>query len=108
LSELGDIPVHKHGPLFQILKLLLQLDDSLGNIMCTKSNSEFPLVDALESLMGFHISIPPVGCRTRELVRGKQHLLMVVSLHHLQLLLNRIEPIIKHPSAPQLEKRSAA
>jgi hypothetical protein len=38
--------------------------------MCTESNSEFPLVDALESLMGFHISIPPVGCRTRELVRG--------------------------------------
>jgi hypothetical protein len=44
--------------------------------------------------MGFHVSIPPVGCRTRELVRGKQHLLTVVALHHLQLLINRLEPII--------------
>jgi hypothetical protein len=23
LSELGDVPIHRHGPLFQILKLLL-------------------------------------------------------------------------------------
>ncbi len=31
LSELGDILIHRHGPLFQILKLLLlQLDHSLG------------------------------------------------------------------------------
>jgi hypothetical protein len=31
LSELGDVLIHKHGPLFQILKLLLlQLDNSLG------------------------------------------------------------------------------
>jgi hypothetical protein len=47
LSELGDILVHSHGPLFQILKLfLLQLDNSLGNMMCTESSSEFRLVDA--------------------------------------------------------------
>jgi hypothetical protein len=41
LSELGDVLVQRHGPLFQILKLLLQLDDSLGNMMCMESNSEF-------------------------------------------------------------------
>jgi hypothetical protein len=71
LSELGDILVHKHGPLFEILKLLLLLlDDSLGNMMCTKSSFEFWLVDALGFLMDFHINIPPVGCRTRKLVRG--------------------------------------
>jgi hypothetical protein len=44
--------------------------------------------------MGFRISIPPVSCRTRKLVRGLQHLLTVVALHHLKLLLNRLEPII--------------
>jgi hypothetical protein len=71
LSELSDVLVHRHGPLFQILKLfLLQLDHSLGNMMCTESSPEFYLVDALGLLMGFHISIPPAGCRTRELVRG--------------------------------------
>jgi hypothetical protein len=36
LSELGDILAQRHGPLFQIMKLLLlQLDNSLGNMMCT-------------------------------------------------------------------------
>jgi hypothetical protein len=71
LSKLSDILVHRHGTLFRILKLfLLQLDHSLGNIMCTESSSEFQPVDALRLLMGFHVSIPPVSGRTRELVRG--------------------------------------
>jgi hypothetical protein len=58
------------------------------------SSSEFRPVDALGLLMGFHVSIPPVGYGTRELVRSYQHLLTIVALHHLQLLLNRLEPII--------------
>jgi hypothetical protein len=71
LSELGDIHIHRQGPQHHILKLLiLQLDDSVGNMMCTKSSSKFQLVDALGFLMGFHISITQVSCRTRELVRG--------------------------------------
>jgi hypothetical protein len=70
LSELGDILVHKHEPIFHILKLLLQLDHSLGNMMCMVSSSKLRPVDALGFLMGFHVSIPPVGCRTRKLLRG--------------------------------------
>jgi hypothetical protein len=70
LSELGDILVHRHGPLFQIPELLLQLDNPLGNMMCMKSSSKFWPVDALRFPMGFHVSIPPVSCRTRKLVRG--------------------------------------
>jgi hypothetical protein len=71
LSELGEILIHRHGPLFQILKLLLlQLDNYFGNMMCMESSSEFRPVDAFRFLMGFHVSIPPVGCRTRKLVRG--------------------------------------
>jgi hypothetical protein len=69
LSELGDVLVHRHGPMFQILKLLLQLDNSLGNMMCMESSSELRPVDALGFLMGFHVSMPLVGCRTRKLVR---------------------------------------
>jgi hypothetical protein len=95
LGELGDVLVHRHGPLFQILKLLLlQFDNSLGYMMCTESISELRPVDAFGFLMGLHISIPPIGGRTRKLVRGYQHLFTVVALHHLQLLLNRLEPII--------------
>jgi hypothetical protein len=59
-----------------------------------ETSSKLQPVDVFGFLMGFHISIPPVGCRTRELVRGQQHLLKVVALHHLQLLLNGLEPII--------------
>jgi hypothetical protein len=70
LSELSDVLVHRHGPLFQILKLLLQLDNSLGNMRCMESSSELQPVDALRFLMGFHVSIPLVRCRTRKLVRG--------------------------------------
>jgi hypothetical protein len=71
LSELGEILIHRHGPLFQILKLLLlQLDNYFENMMCMESSSEFRPVDAFGFLMGFHVSIPPVGCRTRKLVRG--------------------------------------
>jgi hypothetical protein len=41
LSEPNDVLIHRHGPLFQILKLfLLQLDNSLVNMMCTKSSSK--------------------------------------------------------------------
>jgi hypothetical protein len=94
LSELGDVLIHRHGPLFQMLKLLLQLDNPLGNMMCTESISKLRPVDALRFLMGFQVSIPPVGCMTRKLVRGQQCLLMVAALHHLQLLLNRLGPII--------------
>jgi hypothetical protein len=42
----------------------------LGNMMCTENDIELWSVDALRFLMGFHISIPPVSCRTRKLVRG--------------------------------------
>jgi hypothetical protein len=70
LSKLGNIFIHKHGPLFQIMELLLQLDNPLGNMMCMESSSKFPLVDALGFLMGFHVSIPPIDCRTRKFVRG--------------------------------------
>jgi hypothetical protein len=35
-----------------------------------ESGAELRPVDALRFLMGFDISIPSVGCRTRKLVRG--------------------------------------
>jgi hypothetical protein len=71
LSEPDDVLIHRHEPMLQILKLfLLQLDNSLGNMICMKSSSELWPVDSLGFLMGFHVSIPTVGCRTKKLVRG--------------------------------------
>jgi hypothetical protein len=71
LSELGDVLIHSHGPIFQILKLLLlQLDNPLENMMCMESSSKLQSVDALGFLKGFHISISPVGCMIKKLVRG--------------------------------------
>jgi hypothetical protein len=39
-------------------------------MMCIESSCKFWLVDALGFLMGFHVSIPLVGCRSIKLVRG--------------------------------------
>jgi hypothetical protein len=51
-SELSDLLIHRHGPLFQILKLFHpQLDHSLGNMMRIESSSEFQPVDALGFFM---------------------------------------------------------
>jgi hypothetical protein len=61
LSEHGDVLVHRHGPLFQIL-YLLQLDHSLGNMVSTENSSKLQSVDDLVFHMGFHVSIPPVSC----------------------------------------------
>jgi hypothetical protein len=57
-------------PYFRLKLFLLHLDHSLGNMMCIENTSKFLPVDALGLLVVFHISIPSVGCRTRELVRG--------------------------------------
>jgi hypothetical protein len=71
LSELDDTLILRHGLLFQILnRLLLQLHHSLGYMVCTERSSKLWLVDALRFLMGIHVCIPPVGCRTRKLMRG--------------------------------------
>jgi hypothetical protein len=71
LSKLGDVLVHSHGPLFQILDLiLLLLDNPLGNMMCMESSSKLWPVDALGLLVVFHIGIRPIGYRTIKLVRS--------------------------------------
>jgi hypothetical protein len=65
LSELGDVLIHRHGSLLQILELLfLKLDHSLGNMVCMESSSKLRLVDALRFFMSFHVSIPSINCRS--------------------------------------------
>jgi hypothetical protein len=64
LSEYGDVLIHRHGSLLQILELLLQLDHSLGNMVSTESSSKLRPVDALRFFMSFHVHIPPISCRS--------------------------------------------
>jgi hypothetical protein len=65
LGELGDIHIHRHRSLLQILELLLlQLDHTFRNIVSMESSSKLRLVDALRFFMSFHVGIPPISCRS--------------------------------------------
>jgi hypothetical protein len=70
LCETSDILAHHHGSMFQILELLLELDNTLCHMVGTKSNPEFLSVDALRLLMRLHVGIPPVRRRAYQLVRS--------------------------------------
>jgi hypothetical protein len=65
LGKLGDILIHQHVTLLQILELfLLHLDHSLENMVSTESCSKLRPVDAFRFLMSFHIGIPLICCRS--------------------------------------------
>jgi hypothetical protein len=63
-------------------------------MMRTKTILEFLPIDAFEFFMSFNISIPPICSGTHQLVQSKQNLLPVITLNHLQLLLNYLQPVI--------------
>jgi hypothetical protein len=46
LGEFGDVLIHRHGSLFQILELLLQIDHTLWNMVYTESSSKLRPVNA--------------------------------------------------------------
>jgi hypothetical protein len=65
LGKLGDILIHRHGSLLQILEfLLLKLDQTLGNMVRTESGSKLRPVDTLRFLMSFYVSTPLISCRS--------------------------------------------
>jgi hypothetical protein len=64
LSKLGDVLIHQHGSLFQILKLLLQLDHTLRNMVCMESSTKLRPVDTLGFLMGFHVGISQINYKS--------------------------------------------
>jgi hypothetical protein len=94
LRETSDILAHHHGTLLQILKLLLNLDNALRYLMRAKSHLELILVDGVRFFMSFYICIPPISCRSYQLMRSEQHLLLIVALDHLKLPLYSLEPVI--------------
>jgi hypothetical protein len=71
LREMSDILAHCHGSLLQILELLLlELDNTLRNMMRAESHLELIPIDGVGFFMSFYIRIPPIGCRSCQLVRS--------------------------------------
>jgi hypothetical protein len=71
LHEMSDILSHHHGSLLQILELLfLELDNDLRYVMRAESHLELILVDGVRFFMSFYICIPPISCRSYQLMRS--------------------------------------
>jgi hypothetical protein len=49
--------------------------------------------DGVNIYMGVTVSLPPICCRTKELMRGKKNLLTIRALGDHELLLNSLKPI---------------
>jgi hypothetical protein len=49
--------------------------------------------DGVDINMGVTISLPPICCRTNELVRDEKNLLVIRALGDHELLLNSLKPI---------------
>jgi hypothetical protein len=49
--------------------------------------------DGVDISMGVIVSLPPIRCRTKELVCGKKNLLVIRALGDHELLLNSLKPI---------------
>jgi hypothetical protein len=70
LCEMSDRLTHSHGSLLQILELLLKLDNALRYVMRVERHLELILVDDVRFFMSFYICIPPISCRSRQLMRS--------------------------------------
>jgi hypothetical protein len=70
LRETGDVLTHRHGSLLQILELLLELDNALRYIMRAESHLKLIPVDGVMFFMSFYICIPPISCRSCQLMQS--------------------------------------
>jgi hypothetical protein len=61
--------------------------------MSTKMSLELIPCDGVGVHMGVAVRLPPVGCRSIELVRSKKDFLVIHALGDHEFLLNFIEPI---------------
>jgi hypothetical protein len=58
--------------------------------------------DGVDICMGVTVCLPPICCRTKELVRGKKNLLAIHALGDHELLLNSLKPIFSLHGVPGL------
>jgi hypothetical protein len=66
---MGDILTHRHGSLLQILELLLlDLDNTLRYVIRVESHLDLIPIDGVRFFMSFYICIPPISCRSYQLM----------------------------------------
>jgi hypothetical protein len=65
----------------------------VGYIVVTEMRLELIPRDGVDVCMGVTLRLPPICCRTKELVRGKKNLLAIRALGDHKLLLNSLKPI---------------
>jgi hypothetical protein len=66
----------------------------MGYIVVTEISLELIPRDGVDICMVVIVRLPPICCRTKELVRGKKNLLMIRPLGDHDLLLNSLKPIL--------------
>jgi hypothetical protein len=59
----------------------------------TKMSLELVPHDGVDVRMGVAVHLPPVGCSSIELMRGKKDFLVIHALGDHELLLNSVKPI---------------
>jgi hypothetical protein len=65
----------------------------MGYIVVMEMSLELVPRDGVDIGMSVIVSLPPIYCRTKELVRGKKNLLAIRALGDHELLLNSLKPI---------------
>jgi hypothetical protein len=87
--------IHCHAILFQVSEFhLLQLHGATRHIVSTKTILELIPRDGVDVCMGIVVHLPPAGCHSIVLVRGKRNFLVIHAVGDHELLLNSLKPII--------------
>jgi hypothetical protein len=75
LNEWIEVLIHRHAAVLQISEfLLLQFHGAIGYIVVIKMSLKLVPRDGVDICMGVTICLPPICCRTKELVHGKKEL----------------------------------
>jgi hypothetical protein len=97
LNERVEVLIDRHAALPQVSEfLLLQLHGAAGYIVVTETSLKLIPCDGVDIYMGATVCLPPICCRTKQLVRGKKNLLAIRALGDHELLLNSLKPIFGH------------
>jgi hypothetical protein len=92
--DVFDVLIDRHAALPQISEfLLLQFHGAAGYIVVTETSLEPVPRDGVNIYMGVTVCLPPICCRTKELVRGKKNLLVICALGDHKLLPYAPKPI---------------
>jgi hypothetical protein len=66
----------------------------VGYVVSSEVSLELIPCDSLDVGVGVAVSLPPIRCGSKELVRHKKNLLTVGTLGYLQFLLDRFQPVL--------------